>query len=488
MFETLLYNIGIDNVNISERVNVYEAACTIVKTNLPDFNFFSNIINIIPERDTVKISLLNDSEEHLIITRDRECRVQYEKFVEDSFEDETIKIRIDIWKAIKENKFSVYSFDRFCNDLLSRPIEENIKIFSDFFKEAEQQLVFEIFSTFSFFMTKTMFFIAHDSSSMVPNSFDRKKRIESCRETSYFYNFDVYELVPDDFNIEVDYEGNPLTGLSQKIETVLSLALIANSSSIRQAHLAGAINGQRTIEYEIDLNEVINNKFLYSIFNWIHTDGNSIDKAIIARNVISLHCRQIPIIELNESVVASIQSNYNLYLKNNVTQYLELKNKVAEFICEEVSKTGEYATKLLDKLKTNLFAILGFLFTTVLANIVSDQPLDNIFTKDIVMLLQMVLSVSFIYMFICIVQLIYEFRGVCNSYIQLKESYQNILTERDIEEIFKEDIVFEKAKKQVKIGCLVLTTIWLIMLSIGMKILNRLGEGFLIAELMHYFI
>lgn len=46
--------------------------------------------------------------------------------------------------------------------------------------------------------------------------------------------------------------------------------------------------------------------------------------------------------------MASIQTNYNLYLRDNVTQYLELKNKVAEFITDIVSRTGEYATEMLD--------------------------------------------------------------------------------------------------------------------------------------------
>ena len=34
-----------------------------------------------------------------------------------------------------------------------------------------------------------------------------------------------------------------------------------------------------------------------------------------------------------------------------------------------VSRTGEYATEMLDKFKTNLLAILGFLFSVILANI-----------------------------------------------------------------------------------------------------------------------
>lgn len=92
--------------------------------------------------------------------------------------------------------------------------------------------------------------------------------------------------------------------------------------------------------------------------------------------------------------MASIQTNYNLYLRDNVTQYLELKNKVAEFITDIVSRTGEYATEMLDKFKTNLLAILGFLFSVILANIVSDQPLDNIFTKDITILSEIVLIAS----------------------------------------------------------------------------------------------
>ena len=63
---------------------------------------------------------------------------------------------------------------------------------------------------------------------------------------------------------------------------------------------------------------------------------------------------------------------------------------------------------MLDKFKTNLLAILGFLFSVILANIVSDQPLDNIFTKDITILSEIVLIASFGYLFISYQQSKYE--------------------------------------------------------------------------------
>lgn len=63
------------------------------------------------------------------------------------------------------------------------------------------------------------------------------------------------------------------------------------------------------------------------MYSWIFTDGNAADKAIIARNVLSLHCKYSSLIDIDELAFASMQSNYNLYLRNNVNQYLELKTK-----------------------------------------------------------------------------------------------------------------------------------------------------------------
>lgn len=59
---------------------------------------------------------------------------------------------------------------------------------------------------------------------------------------------------------------------------------------------------------------------LYKIYDWIYSGGSSIDKAIIARNIICLHCKYEPLLKVDTKILASIQSNYNLYLKDNVTQ------------------------------------------------------------------------------------------------------------------------------------------------------------------------
>ena len=282
-------------------------------------------------------------------------------------------------------------------------------------------------------------------------------------------------MLPDDFKITINHENNPLTELFQKIVTILSISFIATSSTINGAKLKGIINGQRTIEYCCDINQLPNNKVLYSIYNWIYTDGSPIDKAIIVRNVISLHCKYASITEIDEKVMASIQSNYNLYLKENVKEYLELKNKVAEFINDNVSKTGEYATELLDKFKSNIIAIFGFMFTVILANIVSNQPLDNLFTREITILVECVLVGSFVYLIICYYQSRYEIQKVYDGYERLKFNYKGILTDDDLLDTFGNDEMLNEMKITISKSERRYLRIWIIFLIAAFIVVESLS-------------
>lgn len=446
---------------VSERMKVYEASFKFDIENAPEYSYFLDIIQSVPQRDKIKITLQDEDERFFDFSDLSEEK--YNSFITQTLEDETIDVKLKIDKEIAENHFSIYSFDEFAKDILSLPIEDAMISFSSLFKQATAFIVFDVYSPITMFATKTMFFLPHGSG-MVNIDFNRIQRIEDCKEVSYFYNFDTYEVIPDDFKITIDCENNPLKELFQKLMVLLSISFIATSSTISESHLKGIINGQRSMEYNCEISRLPDNRHLYGIYNWIYTDGSPIDKAIIARNVISLHCKYVPITEIDDKVMASIQSNYNLYLKDNVKEYLELRNKVAEFIRDIVSKTGEYATGLLDKFKTNIVAIFGFIFTVVLANIVSDQPLDNLFTKEITILIECILLGSFIYLIICYLQSRYEIQKAYDSYELLKLNYKEILTEDDLLEVFGNDEILNKMKKTISRSEKIYLGIWIIFL------------------------
>ena len=114
----------------------------------------------------------------------------------------------------------------------------------------------------------------------------------ACRDNTYFYNQDSYGLLPDDFKIEVGYEGNPFKELFMKLETILAASFIASNATIQSGQMKLQIMGQRSVDYVCRLNEIMGNQVLYKIYDWIYSGGSSIDKAIIARNIIPYMLQQ----------------------------------------------------------------------------------------------------------------------------------------------------------------------------------------------------
>ena len=458
-----------------ERRKFYSACFSFPSSQALGFSELMEIIQKIPSRDEVRIFLSLENEDPFIIAKNS-TEAEYRAFIEETREDEMIFTKIEINKTLADGHFSIYRYQKFVEDIVGLSMEDVLKTFSMFLDGAGKNIVFELFDSPNIFYTKTMYFLPVGNREIDCN-FSRTQRLLACRDNTYFYNQDSYGLLPDDFKIEVGYEGNPFKELFMKLETILAASFIASNATIQGGQMKLQIMGQRSVDYVCRLNEITGNQVLYKIYDWIYSGGSSIDKAIIARNIICLHCKYEPLLNLDEKVLSSIQSNYNLYLKDNVGQYLELKNKVAEFISDIVSRTGEYATELLDKFKANVIAIFGFLFTVVIAGIVSDQPLNNIFTKDITVILELVLVGSVVYLFICYGQSKYQMNKVYESYEKLKKSYDKILTEDDIQECFQGDHLISDMKKTIGKSEKIYLFLWVVFLLVLLVIVEYISEA-----------
>ena len=320
-----------------ERRYTYEAEFSFSKELPVQYSEWMNTIWDISNRDKIKIYLVSEGGESFDLKENVE--EEYAEFLKGLESDETVEVSLTIDKKIVNGYLSVYCFEKFAEDISSLPIDKVLTAFSNFMKKAGRSITFELFDSRDMFYTKTMFFLTAGSRPL-DLDFDRTNRLLECRENAYFYNQDNYELLPDDFKIEIGYEGNPLKDLFLKMETILSACLLASNSFIQDGKLKLQIMGQRSMEYHDTLENIQGNNNLYKIYNWIYSGGSIVDKVIIARNIICLHCKYESLLNISDGVMASIQTNYNLYLRDNVTQYLELKNKVAEFITDIVSRTG----------------------------------------------------------------------------------------------------------------------------------------------------
>ncbi|MGP1411957.1 MAG: hypothetical protein ACTTKD_09000 [Peptoanaerobacter stomatis] len=475
MFENTIKEEHIINFDSSERVKIYIANFDFEVGKLPLFQYFKNIFIEIPQRDNIKITLSNEDDEIVYINNDRDENL-YNNFINKEYEnDELIHIKIEINKSIQNNTFSIYSYDKFVQDITQLQLNSIIEAFSVLYKDSPEYIIFEVFSDIIPFKTKTMFFSPKGYENCITN-FNRIKRLEECRLYSDFKLFSKYTLLPDDFYIENNFENNPFTSIFSKIRTIFSFLFISYSSTVDNSNIKGNINGQGFKEdYIYDLNSIQENSIAFDIYNWTYTDGNIIDKKILLNNILSVSNKSDIINSLDESILNSIKFNYNLYLKKNMYEYLDMKNKVANFITEIVSKMGEYEMILLEKFKSNIFAIFIFLFTIILNNVVSNKSITNIFTREITILLEFTLASSLIYLIICVIELNHKLKRVFESYYKLKYNYNNIFTENELEKIFENDKIIKETKKKINKAEVIYTIMWVLFLIVSFFVIEKIS-------------
>lgn len=464
------------SMDIAERMKYVNIKFSANPSNLPLYEDLYDLISSFPSRDTLTIAMNDDAENNLRITSNPACAQDcYVDFQAALYKDDPVYVTIEINKKIDDNQMSIYCFRKFCADLLSLPHSDVLEAFTTLFSEAAH-LNFEVFDEDIFFKTGTIA-VSSATHSIIRGLPDRKTMLDKCRTASNFYHQTIYPLLPEDFNIEVDYAENPLTQLFFQLSTTLSLAYLATTSSIVKNELRIQVAGQRSVDYLIPLERVQPNAELYKIYHWIFTDGNSVDKALLARNSISAHCKYTEISNIDGKTFASIQANYNLYLKDNVSKYIELTNAMAGFIQESINNVSDCISELLSNLKSNLIAVVSFIFTATLANIVSDQPLDNIFTYDITIILYLVFAGSLVYYVISVLEVHNKKKRMCKQYDDIVLHYEKVLSKEEIQKITDNGQPLAKAQKTLKNGIIGLSIIWFVLILILFTVVDVIGDG-----------
>jgi hypothetical protein len=454
------------DIVIAERLDTAEASFSITYNEIPTVDAIQNILNLIPQRDTIVLTLANDSGDVTSFNNHQTAPIDFLDLTDGMLSEDNIDVRIQIDKTVNKGRLSIYDYEAFVSDLLPRQLPEVMGWFSSHLTGLES-LLFEVFDYDVSFATRTMAFESSENAAFKP-MVSRTQRLTDCKETACFYNMNAFEVVPDDFIIQGIVSANArLQPLFESMATVLSLAYVSSSSSIEDGKLKLQISGQRTVNYDLKLTDINEDDKWQNIYTWIYTDGNPTDKALIAHNVISLHCKFEAILNLDGAVFDAIKTNYNLYLRSNVNKYLDMKRDIAKFIQDVVSQVGEYAVAILGKFKANLLAILGFIFTVVLTRIGSTQKWDDIFTKHTIYLMEVFLIGSLIYLVICVFETKFKLKKTRNGYLALKENYNDILSEAELNEAFKNDKLFTDTEKTAKRGMVIWSLAWGILLVLA---------------------
>ena len=443
----------------------------IVAPALPSVEKLRSLCSLCLERDDIEIkfhSVENFSFSNHNGSTQEHAYSEYQLQLE---QNDTIEVVIEIHKKFVDEIISVYNIEKFSEFLCSQKMEESFRLFAELFTGGRQHIYFQVLNCGCCIHTSSIAFASE--AFHWDRAVSRDNFIRNCNDSSVFLGRGQYPLVPQDFTIiEQMYDNrlDSIKGLFDRLRNILSYLYIANTSNIvgNKAVLQfdPTVNG-----YEYALEQLNGNNYVWNIFSWIHKDDSCIDRASIVRNIINIHCKSVDaILNIDENIYNTAVANYVIYQKKHADQYIELKNKLSEFIVESAGQLQELAHDLVEGLRNNFVAVIVFLMTVLLTDSIdfSNFTQTNI-SPNIVAVCGIFTFISLLYMIVTIIAGKTKWGWLEKTYSDLKENYSGVLDEQDMAVAVNNDAAFENTKKEYKKVRFLIGSIWIAAI-IGMLI------------------
>ncbi|WP_017196613.1 hypothetical protein, partial [Acinetobacter venetianus] len=312
------------------------------------------------------------------------------------------------------------------------------------------------------FSSSTINFYNVNESFLARNiDFDREKYITLRDKTSYFKNNKSITLIPVDFSFgkQVPVEFGEYFN---KLKIALLSIFLADSSEINGNILSYRLKGYKLISDKVDVNHIDLKSIdeLYNIFMWSYNDGNFIDKIGLARNIVTIHTNEKSIFSVEEGTLNSLSSGYDIYLKDNVKQYIDIKNKLSEFIVAQSDKSIEITKNMYAGLKLTLWTLITFFMVNFISKIFKLDSGSIVFSNQALAISIVFIIISFIYLVISWLEVDSDIKNMKERFDLVEGRYKDLLDIKDLEKALKKDQVFDQQSNWIKDKRKVYTIAW----------------------------
>ena len=420
----------------------------------------------IPARDTVEISLFDSTNADASVYAvyvSNDVDSTWSKFVQSYTEmdkDDPFVIKIRKAKKHKDNILSLYSLAFYLKHLEQISIMSLLSIFDNYFSLGN--FVFECQNseeTISL-ITDRLAFVQRNITPTFPDRDNNEVTAKILVKAKTLCCNDIIKthILPSDIyskNIIGDYSSQ-FAKILNKVALIYSLCFIADYVSLNDNKLSFKINGYKIVSGTLDISsiDITSVDKWIQIYEWIYHGGNTNDKISIARNIISLNVSNENILFLSDNVQEAINSNYRIYEKENVKQYINLRNNVSEQLRKYQKDIVATVDSFDGDFKKIIFTFLTFVFTSVLIRVLAKNVTDTILLPDtIIILLILYCLVSVFYYFYARWELDNKLKFFDEQYNRTRGLYKEILSESEMSELFLDEkkngtyVAFQKERK-----------------------------------------
>ncbi|MFA7380846.1 MAG: hypothetical protein WC150_10305 [Bacteroidia bacterium] len=359
-------------------------------------------------------------------------------------EGEPITATFKITKGNISNNISIYDLEIFTATLESLSVAEAYAVFNRVLSNTPF-VNFKVLNLDKPFNTANIFFTQIGATTPTQTFADRHKRLDSILSASNYTNIEEHNLTPDDFQLQIENaKHSKLCLLFNHYAVVLSVVYLFDITSLKANELEFKINGYKSIKGKVDVKAlpIDGTKEYFNIYNWVYCGGNLNDKIGLARNIISLHFENSGELELKGHPFQSIQSSYKVYEKQNIKQYIEIRNKISDQLLDFNNRANKVIETFASGFQKSSLALITFYFSAIAIKVLGNGDFVNVFTLDTAVLSIVFLFGSFLYYLVAKWEVKEQRKRFVDSYTNLKERYTDLLEKEDIQRILNNDKEF----------------------------------------------
>lgn len=402
-------------------------------------------LNLLSHRDKILVSVFFGDNDPLELNG----IPKYKEFTEEILrtneirDEEEITVRIKIKKPLDFGVISIYSVDQLSVFLESLSLIALISEFDKLIKK-EGYLIFEVQSPVEESRSDSIWIVNRNFSGS-PTKLERALASDRAKTSCHFNLLPTLTLVPEDFRFSNSDVG-PIGKVFRRLSIVLSVAFLFDITIIDEVNFQYKINGYKSISGTVDiggLNDDLEEQY-FKIYEWVYTSGNFNDKIGLARNIISLHLENRGSLLLKGDPFQSIKSSYKVYEKQNIKQYIEIRNKISDQLLSFHDRANRIVETFASGFQKSALALITFYTTTIVLRILNNNELVGVFTIDAAVLSSTFLLCSAGYYFLLTWEVSAQRKRFEENYGDIKLRYTDLLDTQDISRILNNDREYKR--------------------------------------------
>lgn len=416
---------------------------------------------VVPARDVLSISIFdsNDEDSDVAISYNTSSGkwAEFVKKFENIDKSEIRFIKIHISKNINGDCHSIYDYNLFCAYVGNCQPFSLIGLLSSLSTSTPHVFEWQDDHGPSFASSK-FHFCGKGKKLTVSNSIKKTSDRERCINKAKFLCSStsiVDGILPDDLT-PVVREDVFLTKLFYKLSTLYTLCFLLDYTYVENDILNYKLNGFKSISGYLAFSQSIDNEttaMVLHIYEWGYQGGDIDDKILIIRNILSLNLDS-SVFRIHPNTFDAILSNYKIYQKENVRQYLDLRNNIVRDIRKYQCSILNAIDNFEDTFKKISITLLSFFFISLILSILSFSLSSNRHIPDAVIFCCMAISlVSFVYYYKERNWLWERIKHLEKGFRESRKYFEDLLGKEELKSFFddsgddeREDVKYRKMK------------------------------------------